>query len=80
MQARKTFIGFDEPIDFATISLMPITSHAARIGPPAIIPVPEGADLSSTLPAPSLEMISWWSVLPSLNGILNKLFLFNIPE
>ena len=45
MQALNTFIGFDDPMDFATISLIPITSHAALIGPPAIIPVPEGADL-----------------------------------
>ena len=53
MQALSTFIGFDDPIDLATISLMPITSQAALMGPPAIIPVPEGAVLSNTFPAPS---------------------------
>ena len=39
--------------DLATISLIPRTSHTALTGPPAIIPVPLGADLSLILPAPS---------------------------
>ena len=72
IQALNTFIGLDEPMDFATISLMPITSQAALIGPPAMIPVPEGADLNNTLPAPSLAIISWWRVLPSRREILIK--------
>ena len=55
MHALKTFKGLDEPNDFATTSLIPATSHTALIGPPAIIPVPEGADLNKTLPAPSLD-------------------------
>ena len=46
--------GFDVPIDFATISLIPKTSQTALTGPPAIIPVPLGADLKTILPAPSL--------------------------
>ena len=54
-QALKTFIGLDEPSDLATTSLIPTTSQAALIGPPAIIPVPEGAVLNKTLPAPSFE-------------------------
>ena len=58
MQALNTFIGFDEPMDLATISLMPATSQVALIAPPAIIPVPEGAALNKTLPAPSLATIS----------------------
>ena len=62
-------------MDFATISLIPTTSHAALIGPPAIIPVPEGSDLNKTFPAPSLAITSWWRVLPSRRGILIK-FLF----
>ena len=33
------------PKTLPTISLIPKTSQAALIGPPAIIPVPEGADL-----------------------------------
>ena len=40
MHALITLCGFAVPIDFATISLMPNTSHTDRTGPPAIIPVP----------------------------------------
>ena len=53
MHALITLCGLDVPIDFATISFMPKTSHTALIGPPAIIPVPFGADLYLILPAPS---------------------------
>jgi len=54
MQALITLCGFEVPIDLATISLIPKTSHTALTGPPAIIPVPFGADLNLILPAPSL--------------------------
>ena len=57
------------PIDFATISLTPNTSHTALTGPPAIIPVPFDAALRIILPDPSFALTSWWIVLPSLNGI-----------
>ena len=53
MQALITLWGFAVPSDFATISFIPRTSHTALTGPPAIIPVPLGADLSLILPAPS---------------------------
>ena len=43
MVARTTLIGFVEPIDFAKTLLMPTTSKTARIGPPAMIPVPSDA-------------------------------------
>ena len=46
MQALITLWGFAVPSDFATISLIPKTSQTALTGPPAIIPVPLGADLS----------------------------------
>ena len=59
MQALNTFSGLDEPSDLATTSLIPRTSHAALIGPPAIIPVPEGAALNKTFPDPALLKISW---------------------
>ena len=62
-------------MDFPTISFIPKTSHAALIGPPAIIPVPDGAVLKRTFPAPSFPKISWCKVLPSRKGILHKLFL-----
>ena len=48
-------MGLDEPRDLATTSLIPTTSQAALIGPPAIMPVPEGADLNNTFPAPSFD-------------------------
>ena len=51
-QAFKTLCGFAEPSDFATTSWIPNTSHTERIAPPAIIPVPAGADLKKTLPEP----------------------------
>ena len=41
--------GFDVPIDLATMSLIPKTSQTALTGPPAIIPVPLGADLKIIL-------------------------------
>ena len=44
--------GLDEPIDFATTSCMPSVSNTARIGPPAMMPVPGGAARRNTLPAP----------------------------
>jgi len=41
--ARTMLYGFDEPIDFATTSWTPSVSNTARIGPPAMMPVPAGA-------------------------------------
>ena len=40
------------PSDLATTSCMPSVSNTARIGPPAMMPVPAGAARSITLPAP----------------------------
>ena len=54
MHALITLCGFAVPSDFATISFIPSTSQTALTGPPAIIPVPFGADLNFILPAPSL--------------------------
>ena len=48
----------DRPKDLATISFIPSTSHTALTGPPAIIPVPLGADLNLIFPAPSLPYMS----------------------
>src|SRR5579885_2710395 len=50
--ARTTLYGFDEPSDFATTSCIPSVSNTARIGPPAMMPVPGGAARRNTLPAP----------------------------
>src|SRR6516162_179469 len=50
--ARTTLYGFEVPSDFATTSCMPSVSNTARIGPPAMMPVPGGAARRKTLPAP----------------------------
>src|SRR5690606_3953752 len=50
--ARTRLYGFDEPSDFATTSCMPRVSKTARIGPPAMMPVPAGAARRTTRPAP----------------------------
>ena len=44
--------GLDVPTDLATMSWMPSVSNTARIGPPAMMPVPAGAERSVTWPAP----------------------------
>src|SRR5437763_5032642 len=44
--------GFELPTDLATTSCTPSASKIARIGPPAIIPVPALAARTMTLPAP----------------------------
>ena len=59
MHALITLCGFAVPIDFATISLIPRTSQTALTGPPAIIPVPLGADLNLIYPTPSFTNMSW---------------------
>ena len=50
--------GLDVPTDLATMSLMPSVSNTARIGPPAMMPVPAGAARSVTLPAPKRPLTS----------------------
>src|ERR1700674_5565500 len=44
--------GFELPTDLATTSCTPSASKIARIGPPAMIPVPGLAARTMTLPAP----------------------------
>src|SRR5262249_2356852 len=50
--------GLDVPTDLATMSLMPSVSNTARIGPPAMMPVPAGAARRVTLPAPKRPLTS----------------------
>ena len=57
--------GFDVPTDLVTTSGTPRLSNTARIGPPAMIPVPAGAERTVTLPAPKWPLPSWCSVRPS---------------
>src|SRR5712691_4292013 len=66
--ARTMLYGFDEPSDFATTSCMPSVSNTARIGPPAMMPVPGGAARRKTFPAPWRPCTSWCSVRPSRSG------------
>src|SRR5580700_9872851 len=47
---------------------MPRVSNTARIGPPAMMPVPGTAARRNTLPAPWRPVTSWWSVRPSRSG------------
>ena len=47
-----TLYGFAEPKDLATTSWIPTTSQTDLIAPPAIIPVPAGADLKKTFTEP----------------------------
>ena len=58
MHALITLCGFAVPKDLATISFIPSTSQTALTGPPAMMPVPLGADLNLILPAPSLPYMS----------------------
>ena len=44
--------GLLEPIDLATMSWSPRVSNTARIGPPAMMPVPGLAERTTTLPEP----------------------------
>ena len=60
--------GLVEPSDLPTTSWMPSASHTARIGPPAMMPVPGGAVRSSTRPAPKCPTMSWCSVRPWRSG------------
>src|SRR5262249_34676152 len=50
--------GLDVPTDLATMSLIPSVSNTARIGPPAMMPVPAGAARRVTLPAPKRPLTS----------------------
>ena len=52
--ARTTLIGLREPKDLASTSRTPRTSKIARMGPPAIMPVPLDAGCIYTFEAPWL--------------------------
>ena len=73
MTACTMLIGFDEPIDFDRMSLIPAASTTARTGPPAMTPVPGAAGFSSTRPAPSSPMTSCGIVEPIIG--ISTMFL-----
>ena len=60
--------GFGEPTHLASTSFTPSTSNTARMGPPAMIPVPAGAARIMTLPAPQRPGMSWCRVPRSRNS------------
>src|SRR5690242_9930981 len=70
--ARTRLYGFVEPWLLATTFCTPITSNTARIGPPAITPVPSFAGARRTIDAPCLPCTSCCRV-PFLSGTLNML-------
>src|ERR1700674_3882992 len=70
--ARTTLYGLVEPWHFASTLVTPITSNTARIGPPAIIPVPSEAGCMKTLAAPCRPMTVWCK-LPFFNDTLTIL-------
>src|SRR2546425_11757594 len=60
--ARTTLYGLVEPKHLASTLVMPITSNTARIGPPAMIPVPSEAGCISTFAAPWRPVTTWCRV------------------
>src|SRR5260370_13016891 len=56
--ARTMLYGLEEPWLFATTSCTPSDSNTARIGPPAMMPVPAGAARRTTRPAPCRPLTS----------------------
>src|SRR5690606_37000378 len=64
--ARTMLYGLVEPWLLATMSVTPITSNTARIGPPAMMPSPCLAGAISTLAAPCSPITLWW-IVPSLS-------------
>src|SRR5690606_4201559 len=57
----------------ATTSWTPSISNTARIGPPAMIPVPATAVRITTRPAPWRPSMSWCRVRPSRSGTRTRL-------
>src|SRR4051794_12638759 len=57
--ARIMLYGLDVPTDLVTTSATPRLSKIARIGPPAMMPVPAGAVRTVTRPAPKWPRPSW---------------------
>src|SRR3546814_16932896 len=60
--------GFDVPTDLVTTSATPRLSKTARSGPPAMMPVPAGAERHVALPAPKKPLPYWGRGPAYLNG------------
>src|SRR6478735_7985915 len=63
--ARTTLCGLSDPRHLVRMFWMPAASTTARTAPPAMMPVPSGAGLSSTLPAPKRPSVACGSVVPA---------------
>src|SRR3954447_12975729 len=77
--ARTTLCGFADPSDLVMMLVIPADSTTARTAPPAMMPVPSGAGLSSTLPAPKLPTIAWGMVLPCSGTRIRFFFAASMP-
>src|SRR3954453_18144578 len=77
--ARTTLCALADPSDLVTMLPMPAASTTARTAPPAMMPVPSGAGLSSTLPAPKLPTIRCGMVVPASGTRIRFFFAASIP-
>ena len=70
--ARTMLYGLVEPWLLATMSVTPITSNTARIGPPAMMPSPAFAGAISTFAEPCSPSTLWW-IVPFFSAIFTML-------
>src|SRR5882757_11465106 len=77
--ARTTLCALADPSDLVTMFVIPAASTTARTAPPAMMPVPSGAGLSSTLPAPNLPTIRWGIVVPAIGTRIRFFFAASMP-
>src|SRR5262249_19234627 len=76
--ARTTLCGLAEPIDLVSTLWMPADSTTARTAPPAMMPVPSGAGLSSTDPAPKFPSTGCGIVAPFIGTRTSTFFAASI--
>src|SRR3954463_1296182 len=77
--ARTTLGDFAEPMDFVSTFWMPHDSTTARTAPPAMMPVPSGAGLSNTWPAPNRPSTGCGTVVPLSGTRISDFFAASIP-
>ena len=66
--ARTTLYGLVEPSDLATTSWTPSISNTARMAPPAMMPVPAGAERTTTLP----DAVTAFAVMVQRAGVAQR--------
>src|SRR5882757_6040681 len=77
--ARTTLCALADPSDLVTMFVIPAASTTARTAPPAMMPVPSGAGLSSTLPAPKCPTIRCGIVVPCSGTRMRFFFAASMP-